>query len=141
MAIGIPECIGIIGLSLSLAGLLLSPRKIIFYAVLMATAIYGVRQADLFWGFHSVMTILMLFLFIWYKAGGNALESFRAATIAMVTLAVLEYGCHTVLLSFFEMSIQAIFPNSYKWALMGLPHVVLLNLLAIFVRRRVVIND
>jgi hypothetical protein len=132
---GIPESVGLIGLSLALAGVSQRWDRILLAGTLLTIAIYLIRLLPVSFGLHSLASMLMQTLFM-VKATNVALSRILISVFSsFAVLAMLEITVHEAFFFVTKLNPVEVINNYPLWEELGLTQASLLILLALLVAR------
>jgi len=132
---GIPESIGVIGLSLALARIPLRWRLILVIGTVMTLIIYLIRLLPITFGLHTVAAMLLFVLSIIKTTKVPATSIFLAVFASFALLAILETAIFEVFLFFTKMDPREVTSNELLWQELGIPQDFLLIFFALIVAR------
>lgn len=127
---GLLEMTGIVGLSLVLARVPFSWKRAFLVGVGLFAVIQIARHLPLFFGFHTLVGLLALTVYLVRREHVSLANSFMAAFLSLFVLGVLEFASHATIFSLLHIDPQAATGNAEEWALIGLPQGVVMVLLA-----------
>jgi len=134
---GIPEAIGILSLSLALAGVSLRWKQVTILGILLAIIIFMIRLLPLATGLHTIAGLLIN-IFVLIKLTRIPLtKSFMVVLISIFTLAIVEYMIHWLFLQLSSYDPSLLMSRKILWAVLGLPQAIIMITLAVLAARLV----
>lgn len=130
---GIPECMGVIALSLAYAKVPLRWGYIFMGGVLIAVVNYIIRSLPFTFGFHLPVMTFLIFLLMVRFTNSTLSRTIIAVFSSFVTLAVLEYFVSSAYFAYSHMDPQQVIANEGLWATIGVIQAVILNVIAFVV--------
>jgi hypothetical protein len=132
---GIPEMVGITGLSLAIAGIPLRWGRILLAGTLLAILIYLIRLLPVTFGLHTVAGLLLLLFFIIKTTNAPTSWVLISVFTSFAILAVLEIAVHEAFFYVTKLNPQEVIDNYPLWIELGLTQSALLIFLAFLVTR------
>lgn len=132
---GIPELIGVISLSLALAGVQFNWVRIILAGTVFSIVMFIIRELPVTFGLHTVACIFLLVVFIAKTTRIPPSRIFIAVIASFVTLAVLELTIHELFFAIMKLNFQAVQSHYLLWTLVSLPQAVLLIAIAALISK------
>lgn len=132
---GIPEMIGLIGLSLALAGVSQRWGRILLAGTLLAILIYLIRLLPVTFGLHTIAGLLLLLLFIIKTTNVPPSRVFISVFASFSILALLEIAVHEAFFFMTKLNPSEVIGNYPLWIELGMPQAVLLIVFAFLVAR------
>lgn len=132
---GIPESVGITGLTLALVGNPLHWNRIMPIGIVMTLIIYLLRLLPITFGLHTVAALLLFTWSIIKTTNTPATKVFIGVFASFAILGICEAAVFDAFLYFTAMDPQEITSNNLLWQVLGMPHAFILILLAILIAR------
>ena len=132
---GIPESIGLISLSLALAGVQFLWVRIILAGTVFSIFMFIIRALPFTFGMHTVAGMLLLVIFIAKTTRVPLSRCFIAVFISFATLAVLELIICELFFAITKLNFQAVISNYFLWKLVSLPQAVFLIIFAVLISK------
>jgi hypothetical protein len=127
---GLLEMTGTVGLSLVLARTQFSWKKIFLVGSGLFVVLQIARHLPLFFGFHTLVGLLALTVYLVRGERASLANSFVAAFFSLLVLGLLEFAVHAIVFSLLRVDPKAAIENAKEWALIGLPQGPMMILLA-----------
>jgi hypothetical protein len=127
---GLLEITGVVGLALVLARVPFSWKRAFLVGAGLFAVIQIARHLPLFFGFHTLVGLLALTVYLVRGENVSLANSFMAAFLSLFVLGVVEFASHATIFSLLHIDPQAATGNAEEWALIGLPQGVVMVLLA-----------
>lgn len=131
----LPECMGLIALSLALAQVPLRWGRILIAGALVALLTFGIRSLPITFGFHLPISILVIFLAIIKSTKVRPSRAIIAVFFSYFNLALLETIVSNVYFSYTHMNYQQAITHEASWAAVGVFQSIILNLSALVATR------
>lgn len=128
----IPECVGVITLSLVLARVPILWKRILVSAVIFSSVTYIVRSLPLIFGMHLPIFILLLFLAIFVFTNVKPANIIVAVFATMMILALLEFVFSSTFFAVTQLSPQRLDTYEGLWAALGVAQSMVLVIIALF---------
>ncbi len=132
---GIPETIGILALSLTLARIPLRWLPISIGGAIISIISSTIRLLPFALGLHTVALLLMCVFFIAKATSVSTSKSFIVAISGVITLIFFEIVIHLSIVKLTTLNLEAIPNDSLLWLLIGMPQAIAMLVLAILVSR------
>ncbi len=132
---GIPEMTGAVALCMILARVNLSWKRALIVGLILSLLIYAVKSTTVFWGFHCLLALLIIMIYLFRYCNVPIYLAFTASIITQTILLILENIF--VLISFYVLSLnkEIILTNQFYWFLQGLPQALAILGLAYFLNK------
>ncbi|NLW45705.1 MAG: hypothetical protein GXY92_11090 [Syntrophomonadaceae bacterium] len=132
---GIPECMGMVALTLAYARVPLRWGFIFIAAVLLAVVNYLIRSLPFTFGFHiPVMMFINYFLIIKFTKSTLS-RTILAVFSGLATVAFVEFLVSNTSFALINRDPQDIIADERLWAIIGIVQAAILNMIALFVAR------
>ena len=128
---GIPESMGLIAITMALAGSPLRWGRIMAAGTVMALIIYLIRLLPITFGLHTVAAMLLLALFIIKTTNVPATSIFLGIFAGCAILAILETAIFEAFVFFTKADPGKVISNKLLWTELGMLHSFILIFLAI----------
>lgn len=132
---GIPECMGMVALSLAYARVPLRWGYILIAGVFIAILNYLIRSLPLTFGFHIPIMIFITYFLIVKLTKSTLSRTIIAVFSSFVTLALLEYFVSNTFFSLSKTDPQDVIANEGLWAAIGVVQAFILNMIALLIAR------
>ena len=132
---GIPESIGLISLSLALAGVQFLWTRIILAGTIYSLFIFIIRALPITFGLHTVIGMLMLVIFIAKTTWILPSKSFMVVFVSFAILGGLELTIHGLFFAITKLNFQAVISNHLLYTLLSLPQAVFLIIFALLISK------
>lgn len=129
----LPESIALISLSFAIIGLKLELKNVLMVGITQTIAAYLVRLANLTFGVHTVILIVILATLLNLIMKVKLSRSMLSALLSIVLLAVSETVLVLILLQVTGFQIEQVTQNTVIWILFGWPHIIFLFILAMLI--------
>lgn len=129
----IPECVGVIALSLAVARIPLRWGRILIGGIFISILTYIIRSLPITFGFHLPICIFVIFLLIVKLTNVSPSRTIIAVFTSFFTLALLEYIISTAFFAYSHMTPKQALANQGLWASLGIGQAVILNIIALIV--------
>ena len=131
---GIPEQIAVTTLAFIIANLPIRWNRIILTGSVLAFSAYLVRLLPIPFGIHTIVLILLLFLFL-TNLGADFSLSLIASLISFLALIIFEIICVSLLMPVFGVQTETLLTDPIIRVLISVPQVVLVFVSAFLVRK------
>ncbi len=138
---GIPECMGVVALSLAYAKVPLRWGYIVISAVFLVVINYFIRSLPLTFGFHLPVMMFIIYLLIVKFTNSTLSRTIIAVFSSVATLALLEFVVSNVYFSISTLEPQDVIANERLWAIIGVVQAAILNITALIVARIIKPNE
>jgi len=128
---GIPECVGLLALSLALARAPLRWGHILYGGIFLTTVNYVIRSLPVTFGFHLPVVIFLIFLLITKFTTIKPSKAIVAILSSLVVFALLEYCISTAYFAVSHADPQQVIGNQGLWAIIGLFQAGIYNMIAL----------
>ncbi len=132
---GIPETIGVLALSLTLARIPLRWLPIVAGGGIISIISSAIRLLPFALGLHTIALLLMCVFFIAKTTRISASKSFIATISSVITLIFFEIVVHLSIAKLTTLNLKAIPTDSLLWFLIGMPQAIIMLILAILVSK------
>ncbi|AFM42316.1 hypothetical protein Desaci_3426 [Desulfosporosinus acidiphilus SJ4] len=132
---GIPEQIALTVLAFTIANAKMKWPKIVTIGTCLAIAAYLVRKLPVPFGLHTIILIILLFLFLVFWAKGDIAISFLGSTLGFLILIGYELVCVSTLIKIFNIDPDTLMTNLIPRILIFEPQVILLFLTAFLLEK------
>lgn len=132
---GIPEMVGVIGISLALAGVTQRWGRILLAGTLLAILIFLIRLLPIPFGLHSVAGVLLLTVLIIKTTSVPPSRIFISVFASFAILAVLEIAVHEMFFFITKLNPYEVIANYPLWIKLGMPQAILLVVFALLFAR------
>lgn len=127
---GLLEMTGTVGLALVLARAPFSWKRAFVAGVGLFVLVQIARHLPLFFGFHTLVGLLALTVYLVRVECVSLPGSFMAAFISLFALALVEFAANQTILSILRIDVQTAAVSRETWTLMGLPQGIIMVFLA-----------
>lgn len=127
----LPECMGLIALSLALALVPLKWGRIFLGGALISLLTFGIRALPVTFGLHLPISIFIIFLLIIKMTDVTPSRSIIAVFASFFTLALLEYLVSTGFFAISHMNSKQALADESLWTLVGIFQDVILIAIAL----------
>lgn len=117
---------GIVGLSLVLARVPFSWKRAFLVGAGLFAIIQIARHLPLFFGFHTLVGLLALTVYLVRGENVSLANSFMAAFFSLFVLGLIEFVANEAILATLHIDAQVAAANPEKWALIGIPQGVIM---------------
>ncbi|MBU4515575.1 MAG: hypothetical protein U1D96_03885 [Eubacteriales bacterium] len=133
---GIPECLAMVFLVYALLGLKVYPVRTVCLGLLLLSIIFVIRNSGAPFPAHTLFSLMMMSVVIstWERISLNRV--FLAYACSVAVLVLVEQTLTRAVLSLMATRIGELSTQSLWYALAGLPHVVVIALIAWWLYRR-----
>lgn len=131
----LPECMGVLALSLALAQVPLRWGRILIGGGLLALLFFGIRALPITFGFHIPISILVIFVAIIKLTRARPSRAIIAVFSSYFVLALLETIVSNVYFAYTHMNYQQAITHQGSWAAVGVFQSIILNLTALIPAR------
>ena len=131
----VPECMGLIALSLAFAQVPLCWGRIFLGGALLSLLTFGIRALPVTFGFHLPISIFVMFLLIVKLTQAPPSRAIIAVFSSFFALALLELIISNVYFAFTHMTYQQAIEHQASWAAVGVFQAFILNIIALIVAR------
>lgn len=133
---GIPECLALAALAVTLSGRKLEAKKIFLIGLSHAPLAYLVRLLPLSFGVHFIILIVVLstLLHVWLKISLS--RGLLTALSGLIILATAETVFVAIIHSSTGVPFEEVRQELLLWVAYGWPHIIFLLMLALFIDRR-----
>lgn len=132
---GLIEVSGGIALSMALARVPLRWNIILPAGAVLTLIIFLIRSLPFTFGLHSVVTLLLIIIFMTKTTRVSPAIAFISAFTSFAVLATVELIIHEVTFTILGYEPQQIVADNIYWKLMGMPQAVIMILLALIVSK------
>jgi hypothetical protein len=132
---GIPECMGVVAISLAYARVPLRWGYILIAAFVISTVSYIIRSLPLTFGFHLPVIMFLVVVFIIGLTKIPPSRSVIAVFLSLATLALLEYLISSTYFALSNLDPQDVIANERLWAIIGVVQATILNIIALLIAR------
>lgn len=132
---GIPEQIALTALAFTIANAELKCLKIVTIGTCLAIVAYLVRKLPIPFGLHTIILIILLFLFLVFWAKGDIDVSFLGSTLSFLILIGYELVCVSTMIKVFNIDPETLMTNTIPRILIFEPQAFLLFLTAFLVKK------
>jgi hypothetical protein len=130
---GIPECIALVFFGLVLLEKRLNIKKALILGLIQAIIIYLVRLFPLPFGIHTLIAIISLSILLLYSSGGRYSKALIISFFVNMVLGLSELAILPAASYLLNMPLESIFNQPLLFALVSLPQVFVLILIAFLV--------
>ena len=130
---GIPESMGVVAVSLALAGVKLRWRIIAVSGSVIALFLFIIRALPLTFGIHTIAGLLLVVIFLNYTTTVSTSKALLVSFITLGMLAIMEILVLEPYFALTHLTLAEAQSNVLHWSLLGLLQAVLLNLAAILI--------
>jgi hypothetical protein len=123
---GLLEITGVVGLALVLARVPFSWRRAFLVGAGLFTVIQIARHLPLFFGFHTLVGLLALTVYLVRGENVSLASSFMAAFLSLFVLGLIEFTSNEAILAMLRIDAQVAAANHETWALIGMPQGVIM---------------
>lgn len=131
----LPECMGLIALSLAIARVPLLWGRILLAGALISVITFGIRALPVTFGLHLPITIFVIFLLIVKTTRVRPSRTILAIFSSFFTLALLELLISNTYFAYTHMNSEQAMANEASWAVLGVTQSLLLNAIALILPR------
>jgi hypothetical protein len=131
----VPECMGLIALSLAFAQVPLRWGRIFLGGAFLSLLTFGIRALPVNFGFHLPISILVIFLLIVKLAQVPPSRTIISVFAGFFILVLLEMVVSYSYFAFTHMNYQQAMANEGAWAAVGVLQSIILNIIALIVAR------
>jgi len=131
----IPECMGIVALSLALACVPLRWGRILIGGIFFASLIYIIRSLPVTFGLHLPIGMFILFLAIIYLTDIKPSRTIIAVFTSFMILTLLEFTISRSFFAFTHLDPEQIPSYEGLWAAVGVAQSIILIMIALLVPR------
>lgn len=132
---GIPEQIAVTALAFAIVKLPLRWSRIVVIGSILALCAFVVRQFPIPFGIHTILLILILFMFLTKLAKGDFSISLIASLLSFLALIIFETVCLSILMPAFGVTTEILMKKPFVMILITSPQVILLFVAAYLVRK------
>jgi len=132
---GIPESVAVATLAFVIARIPLKWNKVLLIGIVLAFCAYVIRLFPIPFGIHTILLILLLFIFLTGLGKRDIGLSFFASLVTILVLGILEYNCMSLFMLFFGFTPETLFNNLVIRIVVGEPHVLLLFISAFLLKK------
>lgn len=132
---GIPEETGVATLAFVIAKLPLKWSKLLYIGIVLAISAYLVRLLPIPFGLHTILLMILLFVFeVWHGKGDFSLY-LVACLLSFLALIVFETACLSLLMPLFKVTTETLLTDPIVRTVISEPQVILLFLTAYLVHK------
>lgn len=131
----VPECMGLIALSLAFAQVPLCWGRIFLGGVLLSLLTFGIRALPVNFGFHLPISILVIFLLIVKLTHVPPSRTIISVFASFFILVLLEMVVSYSYFAITHMTFQEAMADEAAWAIVGVSQAIILNIIALIVAR------
>lgn len=132
---GIPELIAVVTLSFVIARIPLNWKQIVEFALILAFFSYLIRLSPIAYGLHTLLLLILLSTFLFKICKGNISLSLIASILSFLALGIFEFVSLYIFLPLFHLTTTELYTNERIRIILGEPHVVLLFIFALILKR------
>lgn len=132
---GIPECMGMVALSLAYARVPLRWDHILVAGILIAVVNYLIRSLPFTFGFHIPVMMFIIYFLVIKFTNTTLSRTIIALFSGLATMALLEFVVSNTSFALIKLDPQDIIANERLWAIIGIVQAIILNMIAVFVSR------
>ncbi|SHN87041.1 hypothetical protein SAMN02745215_04779 [Desulfitobacterium chlororespirans DSM 11544] len=138
---GIPEEIGIVTLAYAIAGIPFRWKELIPMGTVLALTAYFLRLCNLPFGTHTIVLVVLVFLFLTLRSKKDVSVSLFASLVSYMFLIVFEFISINLFIVVLNIPVEAMFADSIGRILFTEPQVILLFITAFLIRRKKMAHD
>lgn len=131
----IPECIGVLALSLALARVGFRWPRIISYSLVTSLGIFAIKNLPIPMGAHLLFGILLTFFFFILMTNVNPSKSFFVVFCSFVIVALIDFSFNGVVQLILQQDSEQLMTNDFLWSVIGIFQGIMINILAICASR------
>jgi hypothetical protein len=131
----IPECMGVIALSLAFAQVPLRWGLILKAGSVLSLINYGMRKLPLDFGVHIPVSILLIFLLIIRLTTAPASRAIISVFSGFITLVIIEMAVSSTFFAYTHMTYVQAVKHEGLWCAVGVFQSIILGLIAIIAAR------
>lgn len=136
---GIPECSGVIALSLALTKMPLRWGRIIAGGTILAVFIFIIRSFSFTFGLHTIAALLLTVVLITTATRVPPTKAFVVVSISLIIVGILErIIIFEIIFPLGKLDPQIIASNYLLWKLMALPQAAIMIFLALLIPRFII---
>lgn len=128
----IPECIGLISLSLTLSRVPLRWGRVLIGAVMLSIVVYIIRALPVIFGLHLPISILLMFLLFVIFTHAKPSNIIIAIFSSFMILTLLEYVFNSTFFAVTRLDPQQLDAYEGLWAALGVAQSLVLIIIAMF---------
>jgi hypothetical protein len=132
---GIPECMGMVAMSLAYARVPLRWGLIFITGIVIAIINYLIRTLPFTFGFHLPIVMFLVIIIIIRLTNASLSRSIIAVFSSLATLALLEFVVSSTYFSISNLDPQDVIADERLWAIIGIVQAAILNMIALFIAR------
>ncbi len=132
---GIPEQTAIVTLACAIAGISIKWSRILLTGIILAFSLYVIRLFPIPFGVHTVLLVLMLFIFLMLQGTRDIAQALFAGVVTVLALAIFEYSCLSLFMLIFELTPETFFSNLTLWIVGAELQVILLFISAFLLKK------
>ncbi|MDR3601104.1 MAG: hypothetical protein P4L49_11590 [Desulfosporosinus sp.] len=133
---GIPEQTAVVTLAFVIAGIPLKRNKILLLGICLAFCAYVVRLLPIPFGIHTILLLLILFVYLSRISKGDVGLAFIASSASMLVLVIFEFSFLSLFMFVFRFTIETLCNDLFLRIVVGEPQVLLLFSLAFLLNKR-----
>lgn len=124
----IPEELIVYSFGMAIVGEYIHIKKIIIAAITTSIVVMFVRWFVPYFGIHSIIAILILFIMFWKLLGLKAWTALISALLSTTVLILLENFILQALLNLTHITLTEVLHDNFKRIIYGYPHLIIFGL-------------
>jgi len=129
----IPEEIIMYSFGMAIVGERINIKNIFIAAVITAFAMMFVREFVPYFGIHSIIAILVLFIIFWKVLGLKIWKALISSLLSLTILIILETFILQAILNLTHITLVEVLQDNVKRIIYGYPHLTIFGLITWFI--------